>query len=444
MKLQFKHQQFQVDAAWAVCDVFAGQPNQSPDYRRDIGVANPSDYQYTFGTEGVERSPELDEIGYKNNPIGISESTVLDNIQRVQRTFNIKPSEKLEGKYNLTIEMETGVGKTYTYTKTMYELNARYGFTKFIIVVPSVAIREGVYKSLQLTDNHFAEEYGKKIRYFIYNSRELHRIDQYAQDSGINVMVINSQAFNARGKDARRIDMQLDSFRSRRPIDVIAAVHPIIIIDEPQSVEGPATRERLQKFKPLFTLRYSATHKQDQIYNQVYRLDALDAYNQQLVKKIAVKGISVSGSTGTEGYLYLNRLIVSPKTPPKATLEIEMKGQSGIFRKMLTVSEGFNLFEKSGELEQYKGHIVAEINGLTNSVRFTNGNTISTGEVQGIVNEEQIRRIQIRETITAHLEREQALFYQGIKVLTLFFIDEVAKYRIYNDTGEAQNGEYAD
>lgn len=443
MKLQFKHQQFQADAAWAVCEVFAGQPIQSPDFRRDIGIADPSVYQRTFGEEGIEKSRELDEIGYKNNPIVISEDSVLKNIQRIQRTFSIEPSLKLEGKYNLTIEMETGVGKTYTYTKTMYELNSRYGFTKFIIVVPSVAIREGVYKSLQLTEDHFAEEYGKKIRYFIYNSRELHRIDQYTQDNGINVMIINSQAFNARGKDARRIYMQLDSFRSRRPIDVISAVHPILIIDEPQSVEGEATRERLKKFNPLFTLRYSATHRRDQTYNQVYRLDALDAYNQQLVKKIAVKGISVSGSTGTEGYLYLDRLNFSQSAPPSATLEIEVKGKSGVLKKYLTVSEGYNLFEKSGELEQYRGYVVSEINGNTNSIRFTNGNTVSAGEVQGIVNEEQMRQIQIRETITTHLERERSLFYQGIKVLTLFFIDEVAKYRVYGDDGEAKTGEYA-
>lgn len=185
------------------------------------------------------------------------------------------------------------MGKTYTYIKTMFELNKHYGWSKFIVVVPSVAIREGVYKSFEMTQEHFAEEYGKKIRFFIYNSAQLTEIDRFASDSSINVMIINSQAFNAKGKDARRIYMKLDEFRSRRPIDIIAKTNPILIIDEPQSVEGKQTRERLKEFHPLLTLRYSATHKSDSIYNMVFRLDAMEAYNRRLVKKIAVKGIKV-------------------------------------------------------------------------------------------------------------------------------------------------------
>ena len=212
---------------------------------------------------------------------------------------------KLEGHFNLTIEMETGVGKTYTYIKTMYELNKHYGWSKFIVVVPSIAIREGVYKSFQVTQEHFAEEYGKKVRFFIYNSAQLTEIDRFASDNSICAMIINSQAFNARGKDARRISMKLDEFRSRRPIDIIAKTNPILIIDEPQSVEGKQTKENLKQFNPLLTLRYSATHKSDSIYNMVYRLDAMEAYNKRLVKKIAVKGISESGSTATESYVYL-------------------------------------------------------------------------------------------------------------------------------------------
>ena len=185
--------------------------------------------------------------------------------------------------------METGVGKTYTYIKTMYELNKKYGWSKFIVVVPSVAIREGVHKSFEITQEHFAEEYGKKIRYFVYNSCRLNQIEQFASDNSINVMIINSQAFNATGKNARRIYMKLDEFRSRRPIDVIAKTNPIVIIDEPQSVEGKKTKENLEQFNALMTLRYSATHKKDSIYNMVYRLDALEAYNKKLVKRISVK-----------------------------------------------------------------------------------------------------------------------------------------------------------
>ena len=294
MKLQFKHQKFQADAAKAVVDVFAGQPYLTPTYMMDRGTLKGA-YQATL-------TEEQDYTGFRNQPLvpELNDAVILDNINRVQRSGQLAPSRELAGRYNLTIEMETGVGKTYTYIKTMFELNKRYGWSKFIVVVPSIAIREGVYKSFQITQEHFAEEYGKKIRFFIYNSARLTEIDRFASDSAINVMIINSQAFNATGKDARRISMKLDEFRSRRPIDIIARTNPILIRDEPQSVEGEKTKLRLKEFHPLFTLRYSATHRADSIYNMVYRLDAMEAYNKKLVKKIEVKGISVSGSTATE------------------------------------------------------------------------------------------------------------------------------------------------
>ncbi len=340
--------------------------------------------------------------------------------------------------------METGVGKTYTYIKTMYELNKMYGWSKFIIIVPSVAIREGVYKSFQITEEHFAEEYGKKIRYFIYNSAQLTEIDQFASENAIKVMIINSQAFNARGKDARRIYMKLDEFRSRRPIDILAKTNPILIIDEPQSVEGVATKERLKEFTPLFTLRYSATHKIDSVYNMIYRLDAIEAYNKKLVKKIAVKGISVTGSTATEGYIYLESINLS-KGNPTATIEFDMKGTNSIRKVKRIVSENHNLYPLSGELAEYKeGYTILRIDGRDSSIEFLNGIKLFAGDIIGEVSEEQIRRIQIRETILSHIEREHQLFYKGIKVLSLFFIDEVAKYKQYNAADQAINGLYAD
>ena len=436
MKLQFKHQKFQADAAAVVCDVYAGQPYISNSYMMDKGIVN--------GMHQLSLTDQIDFTGYANNKVLLSNSVVLDNLQKIQRQNQLEPSRKLEGKYNLTIEMETGVGKTYTYIKTMFELNERYGWSKYIVVVPSVAIREGVHKSFEITQDHFAEEYNKKIRFFIYNSKDLTKIDKFANDSGINVMIINSQAFNARGKDARRIYMKLDSFRSRRPIDVIASTNPILIIDEPQSVEGAATKDRLKEFKPLMTLRYSATHKKDSIYNMVYRLDAMEAYNKKLVKKIAVKGISVSGTTATESYLYLEKINLSGDRPPTATLEFEIKGAKGVRKASRIIREGYNLYEQSGNLEEYEGYTVSRINGLTNTVSFTNGVVISAGEVVGSVNEEHIRRIQIRETIKSHLERERQLFHKGIKELSLFFIDEVAKYKQYNEASNPVNGEYAD
>lgn len=449
MKLQFKHQKFQADAAKAVVDVFAGQPYLTPTYMMDRG-----DGDYQIGLE-----EETDFTGWRNERIvpELSDKLILEHLQKVQRTNQIKPSDKLEGRYNLTIEMETGVGKTYTYIKTMYELNKHYGWSKFIVVVPSIAIREGVYKSFQVTQDHFAEEYGKKIRFFIYNSAQLTEIDRFASDSAINVMIINVQAFNKSvdakeklesgkraDKNAAIIFRKLDNFRSRRPIDIIAKTNPILIIDEPQSVEGPAAKKNLKLFSPLLTLRYSATHKADSIYNMVYRLDAMEAYNKRLVKKIAVKGITESGSTATEGFVYLESINLS-KADPTATIQFDCKGASGIRKKTATVGIGYNLYDNSGNLDEYKvGFVVKSIDGRDNSVEFLNGVKIFAGDVIGKVSEDQLRRIQIRETILSHLERERQLFHKGIKVLSLFFIDEVAKYKQYDEAGHPFNGIYAD
>ena len=449
MKLQFKHQKFQADAAKAVVDVFAGQPYLTPTYMMDRG-----DGDYQIGLE-----EETDFTGWRNERIvpELSDKLILEHLQKVQRTNQIKPSDKLEGRYNLTIEMETGGGKTYTYIKTMYELNKHYGWSKFIVVVPSIAIREGVYKSFQVTQDHFAEEYGKKIRFFIYNSAQLTEIDRFASDSAINVMIINVQAFNKSvdaneklesgkraDKNAAIIFRKLDNFRSRRPIDIIAKTNPILIIDEPQSVEGPAAKKNLKLFSPLLTLRYSATHKADSIYNMVYRLDAMEAYNKRLVKKIAVKGITESGSTATEGFVYLESINLS-KADPTATIQFDCKGASGIRKKTATVGIGYNLYDNSGNLDEYKvGFVVKSIDGRDNSVEFLNGVKIFAGDVIGKVSEDQLRRIQIRETILSHLERERQLFHKGIKVLSLFFIDEVAKYKQYDEAGHPFNGIYAD
>lgn len=436
MKLQFKHQKFQADAARAVVDVFAGQPYLTPSYMMDRGSGY---YQQTI-------TEEQDYTGWSNQKIvpELNDRLILEHINTIQRANQIKPSTKLEGRYNLTIEMETGVGKTYTYIKTMYELNKHYGWSKFIVVVPSIAIREGVYKSFQVTQEHFAEEYGKQIRFFIYNPAQLTKIDRFASDNSINVMIINSQAFNAKGKDARRIYMKLDEFRSRRPIDIIAKTNPIMIIDEPQSVEGKQTKENLKQFNPLMTLRYSATHKSDSIYNMIYRLDAMEAYNKRLVKKIAVKGITESGSTATESYIYLESINLS-KAAPTATIQFDMKGATGIRKITRTVSEGYNLYDNSGQMEEYKqGFVVSRIDGRDDSVEFINGIKLYAGDVIGKVSEDQLRRIQIRETILSHIQRERELFYKGIKVLSLFFIDEVAKYKQYDAAGQPMNGSYAE
>jgi type III restriction enzyme len=324
----------------------------------------------------------------------------------------------------------------------MFELNKRYGWSKFIVVVPSIAIREGVHKSFEITAEHFLEQYSKRARFFIYNSKQLHNLESFSSDAGVNAMIINVQAFNATGKDARRIYEELDDFQTRRPIDVIARNRPILILDEPQKM-GDAkskTSESLKAFTPLMTLRYSATHKQE--HNKIYRLDALDAYNQKLVKKIGVRGISVKGLAGTNAYLYLESITVSASKPPQARVELEIRQATAIKRLPRTLGKNDNLYDVSDELEQYKGFVVSDINALDNTVSFTNGVVLQAGEATGDVNEAALRRIQIREAVKAHFEKEQVLFSQGIKVLSLFFIDEVAKYRRYDENGE-QPGEYA-
>ena len=437
MKLKFKKQAYQTRAVESVVNCFKGQPNTAGIcYRIDPGMAQ-------AGSQGYRQQNLFEESGFKNSDLTLNESQVLQNIQEIQRLQNLPQSGTLAktkvASLNLDVEMETGTGKTYCYIKTFFEMNKQFGWSKFIVVVPSIAIREGVSKSLEITAEHFQEQYHKKARYFIYNSKQLHNLESFSSDAGINIMVINVQAFNARGKDNRRIYEELDNFQSRRPIDVIKANRPILVLDEPQKMEGAKTLDSLKEFNPLFILRYSATHKTQ--HNKVHRLDALDAYNQKLVKKIAVRGISVKGLSGTNAYLYFESIEVS-KQAPLARIELEVKQNSGIKRIIRKLKRGDNLYDLSGELDQYKGFVIADINAITDTIEFTNGHQLQAGEATGDVNEKALRRIQIREAIKAHFEKEQVLFHQGIKVLSLFFIDEVAKYRVYTDTGE-EGGEYA-
>ena len=438
MQLKFKHQQFQIDAAKAVTDVFKGQRNQAM-----------LEFTHDMGTMGDGQTEAFDVLGYRNQPLTISSVQTLDNIRAKQTAEQLKPSETLGSEdLRLTIEMETGTGKTYTYIKTMYELNALYGWSKFIIVVPSIAIREGVSRSFEIMSEHFAAEYGKRIQSFIYDSKQLTKIDQFASDSNMHVMIINTQAFAARGEDARRIYMKLDSFRSRRPIDVIASTNPILIIDEPQSVLGAdkknATRTKLKEFKPLFTLLYSATHRADDIVNMVYRLDAMDAYNKKLVKKISVKGIEQKGTTATNGYLYLESIVLSEGNP-QARIGYDKKGASSVKQVTELVSDGFDIYQKSGGLEEYRdGYRVESIDGYNRTIRLLNGTVLHEGEMIGKVNEIYVRRHQIRETILSHIQKERKLFKMGIKCLSLFFIDHVDNYRIYQEGGGTAKGIYAE
>jgi type III restriction enzyme len=446
MKLKFKTQAYQTAAVQAVVDCFAGQPNMPGGvrYRLDPGT-RPTEPFSPQAALLLGIAPEIDaETAFKNPDLALPDTVVLDNIQKVQRSQNLPLSEKLASnriaRVNLDIEMETGTGKTYCYIKTIFELNKQYGWSKFIIVVPSIAIREGVAKSLEITADHFLEAYQRKARFFIYNSKQLHHLESFSSNSGINVMIINVQAFASRGADNRRIYDVLDDFQSRKPIDVISANRPILILDEPQKMEGAQTLRSLEEFKALMVLRYSATHKTT--HNKVHRLDALDAYNQKLVKKIAVRGISVKGLAGTSSYLYLQSIEVSSKRPPEARVEIERKLVGGdIKREVRKLRKGDNLLDLSGGLEQYRNYVVSDINAVTDTLSFGNGVDLVVGDAMGDVTEAALRRIQIREAIKAHFDKEQTLFPQGVKVLTLYFIDEVAKYRDYGQPDE--KGEYA-
>ena len=448
MKFTFKIQQYQTEAVEAVVNVFRGQGmHANAAYLRDRGIENkPADSQLSL----LEDEEVYADTGFKNENIQLTDEQLLMNIRRQQTVNNIKLSPALIkdlGRCSLDIEMETGTGKTYVYIKTMFELNKQYGWSKFIVVVPSIAIREGVKKTFEITAEHFMEHYGKRARFFVYNSSNLTQLDAFSSDGGINVMIINTQAFasslkeDGKSKEARIIYSKRDEFGSRRPIDVIKANRPIIILDEPQKMGGDVTQKALKNFNPLFALNYSATHAKQ--HNLVYVLDALDAYNKRLVKKIEVKGFEVKNLRGTDSYLFLESIIVSAKKPPVARIELEIKYTEKINREMRLINVGDNLFNTSNEMGQYSGYVVQTIDPVSGTVTFTNGEVISTNEITGDISEKDMRRIQIRETILSHFEKEETLYNMGIKTLSLFFIDEVAKYRSYNDENEEVPGEYA-
>ncbi|WOE71130.1 DEAD/DEAH box helicase family protein [Hydrogenimonas thermophila] len=434
MKLKFKEQSYQLEAVDSIFNIFDGQPKYEllkTIFDRELKKIDLIEEEIIYST-------------FSNPKLRLSDEEILKNVQTIQKQNRVPISKKLDlenGVYNFSVEMETGTGKTYVYTRTIFELNERYGFSKFIIMTPSVAIREGVHKSLEITETHFKEIYGKKLRFFIYdtkNQSNLTNIRSFAESQEISVIIMNYQAFATTSKDARKIYEELDLMNSHRPIDVIKSTRPILILDEPQKF-GATANKKLKEFNPLFILRYSATHKKE--YNLMYRLDAIDAFNQKLVKKIGLKAINIKNTTATRGFVYLDEIIISKDRFPKARIEFEIKGQN-IKRGLKLLKEGDNLYELSNYLAEYKdGFVIKEINGLENRVTFLNGISLRSGESIGEVDEDLLRRIQIRETIKSHFEKEERLFEKGIKVLSLFFIDEVKKYRDYEK--DDTKGEYA-
>ncbi len=443
-KFRFKIQPYQTDAVNAVAGVFKGQPySNAAKYTRDMGKKK------KYEQIRMDESADDYGVGFANAPLMIDDDILLDNLKTVQYKYNVdRMSEEINkelGNISLDVEMETGTGKTYVYIKTMFELNQRYGWNKFIIVVPSVAIREGVDKSFDQMRDHFMNTYKKTAQKFIYDSKDLTRLDAFSSSNDIQVMIINYQAFNST-KNSNIIDTVTERFQDRKPIDVISSNRPILILDEPQKLKGKATQAGLKKFKSLFAINYSATHVIE--HNLVYQLDALAAYNQFLVKKIEVKGFDIKNLKGTGKYLYLQDIILSDKESPKAKIEFEHKKKSGDVQRITRIlSKNDNIYDYSGKMDQYADrYVIMEIDGREGfeEIVFANGERLRIKEASGFKEEKDLRRVQIRETIASHFDKEAKILYKKrIKCLSLFFIDEVAKYKSYGNDGEEIKGEYA-
>jgi len=445
MKLKFKTQPFQTAAVNAVADLFTGQDKQT------------TTFSIVEENHGAQLTLQINEFGI-GNAINIQPNNLLSNMNRVQRQNNLPQTHDLypsphihEGAWSdamrparpsnpdrrFVIEMETGTGKTYVYTKTIYELNKRYGFTKFIIVVPSVAIREGVYKSFQITEDHFGAIYNNTpCRYFIYNSAKLSDVRQFATSSNIEIMIINIDAFK---KSENIINQAQDKLNGETAMRYIQNTSPIVIIDEPQSVDNtPKAREAIQSLNPLCTLRYSATHRDKT--NLLYSLTPVDAYQQGLVKQIVVASSAIEGAYNKP---YIALKSVTHENGFRAKVEIDVLGKTGtVTRKTITIKPGDDLFTLSGGRQLYEGYALEGIDCAPGRelIEFTNTETLSLGKSIGSIDENIVKRTQIKRTIEAHLDKELRYTEKGIKVLSLFFIDEVAKYR----TAEGEKGIYAE
>jgi type III restriction enzyme len=438
MKLKFdKNLEYQHQAIASIVDLFRGQTPMQTNftvsaYNGQIGI---------FDTEnGIGNRLELDE------------EEILKNLQEVQLKNGLPQTKILKaGKYDFDIEMETGTGKTYVYLRTILELHKNYGFSKFVIVVPSIAIKEGVYKSLQITEEHFKELYDNTIyNYFIYDSSNLEKIRSFAVSNNIEIMVINIDAFRKSFTDpikedkANIIHRTNDRLNGMKPIELIQETRSIVIIDEPQSVDTtPKAKEAIKSLNPLCTLRYSATHVEK--HNLVYKLDAVDSYNLGLVKQIEVAGFTTKDYNNKA---YLKLLSVDNKNSPiTAKIEMDVKDRKGVVkRKAITVKNADDLYEKSNGRDVYEGYIVSEIYCEEGNeyVTFTGKSDIlSIGKPIGDVNDLVIKEQQIRKTIEEHLDKELVLNKLGIKVLSLFFIDRVANYRYYDEDGNPKKGIYA-
>ncbi|MPQ43161.1 type III restriction-modification system endonuclease [Clostridium tarantellae] len=436
MKIKFdKDLAYQNNAVNSVIKVFEGQTIAQDNFTVSILNENVGMFE--------------NELGIGNRLI-LSNDDILENMQDIQENNGLAVSNALREKtLNLSVEMETGTGKTYVYLKTILELNKRYGFTKFIIVVPSLAIKEGVYKSLQITKEHFKEIYDNTIyNYFIYDSQKLEQVRNFATSSNIEIMVINIDAFRKSFTDPKKetsaniIHRANDKLNGHKPIEFIEQTNPIVIIDEPQSVDTtPKSKEAIASLNPLIILRYSATHKEK--VNLVYKLDSVDAYEEELVKQIEVISVMPKNSNNKAYIKLVNTSNVKETISAKVEVDVLEKGK--VKRITKTVKKGTNL-EDITNRDLYQGFIIDEINCEKGKeyITFTSNDIlIEKGESHGDIDNDELKRVQIRKTIEEHLNKELALTKHGIKVLSLFFIDKVANYRYYDENGNPQKGKYA-
>ena len=431
MKIKFEENlEYQLEAIKSITDIFSGQ-----------------EISKTVFTVEKANNPQLSIIANENdlgtgNKLLLYPEEILENLNKIQ-TRNGLPKTKVSSKneYNFSVEMETGTGKTYVYLRTIMELNKKYGLKKFVIVVPSLAIKEGVYKTLQITEEHFKSLYeNTPYDYFIYDSKKINMIRNFAVNDSIQILIINIDSFN---KDINIINRERDQANGYKPIDYISQCNPIVIVDEPQNMESDKAKNAIKELNPLCTLRYSATHKE--IYNPVYKLDSISAYEKKLVKQIEVATVGVTQNLNTEYIKVIS--IKASKNGITAKIELDIKNRSGVSRKEISIKHGDVLSEKA-KRDIYDGYIVNEItyNEVEPSKSFIDFGKVklTLGQVNGGQDPILIKRLQIRKTIQEHFEKQLALKSKGIKVLSLFFIDKVANYRIYDsETGEAKKGKYA-
>jgi len=428
MKIEFydpfenENLKYQKDAIKAITDIFKGQETDQISFKLKAGSL--------VGTEQIDRG-----IG---NRLTLSKDELLENIQKIQKRNALETTNFIDkNSLNFSIEMETGTGKTYVFLRTIFELNRKYGFKKFIIVVPSIAIKEGIKKNLDITKEHFATLYeNTPSNYFIYNSTRLNDINEFARSANIEIMIINIDAFN---KSKNIINIPQERTFGEKPIEIIASTRPIVIIDEPQSVDSTQkAKSAIESLNPLFILRYSATHREK--YNLMYKLDAVDAYEKKLVKQIEVASVRLSD---TSNLPYIRFVYVDNKKGIKAKLELDILEKETIKRKTKTVKGNSDLFEIT-QRDIYSGYLIKEIYAEKDNeyIEFANGEILKLKETIGEVDREYLQYLQIKKTIEEHLEKEKILLKRGIKVLSLFFIDKVANYRIYDEDGNPQKGKF--